>query len=140
MAVMTLKALLPIALLVTVAPAPASAQLSRRTFGGLPFWADSALVASGLGQRFILSSQLNTIYEFGDFDRDGLLDVAVEIKDTGGVRYGIAIVHPIDRSGPVVGAGQPIGNGKNQLNWRASRGGPSPPHRRGGGGVGPRPP
>src|SRR5207249_6951169 len=68
MAVMTLKALLPIALLVTVAPA--SAQLSRRTFGGLPFWADSALVASGLGQRFILSSELNTISEFGDFDRD----------------------------------------------------------------------
>ena len=69
MAVMTLKALLPIALLVSVAPA--SAQLSRRTFGGLPFWADSALVASGLGQRFILSSELNTISEFGDFDRDG---------------------------------------------------------------------
>src|SRR5256714_5705213 len=85
MAVMTLKALLPIALLVTVAPAAASAHRSRRTFGGLPFWADSALVASGLGQRFILSSELNPIYEFGDFDRDGLLDVAVEIKDTGGL-------------------------------------------------------
>src|SRR2546428_12681537 len=71
MAVMTLKALLPIALLVTVAPAPASAQLPRRTFGGLPFWADSALVVSGLGRRFMLSSELNTIYEFGDFDGDG---------------------------------------------------------------------
>src|SRR5438876_1022380 len=107
MAVMTLKALLPIALLVTVAPAPASAQLSRRTFGGLPSWADSALVASGLGQRFILSSELNTIYEFGDFDRDGLLDVAVEIKDTGGL-----------------------------LNWRASWGVASPRHVRGYGGFG----
>src|SRR2546427_3374712 len=135
MAVMTLKALLPIALLVTVAPAPASAQLSRRTFGGLPFWADSALVASGLGQRFILSSELNTIYEFGDFDRDGLLDVAVEIKDTGGLRYGIAIVHRIDRSVHVVGAGQPIGNGKDQLNWRASWGVASPRHVRGYGGL-----
>src|SRR5438309_5833562 len=122
MAVMTLKALLPIALLVTVAPAPASAQLSRRTFGGLPFWADSALVASGLGQRFILSSELNPIYEFGDFDRDGLLDLAVEIKDTGGLRYGIAIVHRIDRSVHVVGAGQPVGNGKDQLSRRASWG------------------
>src|SRR6266550_4960390 len=101
MAVMTLKALLPIALLVTVAPAPASAQLSRRTFGGLPFWADSALVASGLGQRFILSSELNTIYEFGDFDGDGLLDLAVQIKDTGGL-----------------------------LNWRASWGVDSPRHLR----------
>src|SRR3989454_7482061 len=107
MAVMTVKALLPIALLVTVAPA--SAQLSRRTFGGLPFWADSALVASGRGQRFMLSSELNTIYEFGDFDRDGLLDVAVEIKDTGGL-----------------------------LNWRASWGVASPRHMRGYGGFGPK--
>src|SRR5436853_7887415 len=98
MAVMTLKALLPIALLVTVAPAPASDQLSRRTFGGLPFWADSALVASGLGQRFILWSELDTICEFGDMDRDGKLDVAVEIKDTGGLRVGIAIMHRNDRS------------------------------------------
>ncbi len=102
---MTLKAVLPIALLVTVAPA--SAQLSRRTFGGLPFWTDSALVASGLGQRFILSSELNTIYEFGDFDGDGLLDLAVQIKDTGGL-----------------------------LNWRASWGVASPRHVRGYGGFG----
>src|SRR5256885_16501531 len=110
MAVMTLKALLPIALLVTVAPAPASAQLSRRTFGGLPFWADSALVASGLGQRFILSSELNTIYEFGDFDRDGLLDVAVEIKDTGGLGSGIALGARTDRSVSVWWGGRATGN------------------------------
>src|SRR5256884_1311889 len=134
MAVMTVKSLLPLALLVAVVPA--SAQLSRRTFGGLPSWADSALVASGLGQRFILSSELNTIYEFGDFDRDGLLDLAVQIKDTGGLRYGIAIVHRIDRSVHVVGAGQPIGNGKDQLNWRASWGVASPRHVRGYGGLG----
>jgi hypothetical protein len=131
---MTLKAVLPIALLVTVAPA--GAQFSRRTFGGLPSWADSALVVSGLGQQFILSSQLNTIYEFGDFDGDGLLDLAVQIKDTGGLRYGIAIVHRIDRSVHVVGAGQPIGNGKDQLNWRASWGVASPRHVRGYGGFG----
>jgi hypothetical protein len=130
--VMTSKALLTIALL--VGGAPASAQLSRRTFGGLPRWADSALVAAGLGQRFVLSSELNTIYEFGDFDRDGLLDVAVQIKDTGGLRHGIAIVHRIDRSVHVVGAGRPIGNGKDQLNWRASWGvaslRPAPGHAR----------
>src|SRR6266568_8767426 len=105
MTVMTVRSLLPIALLVTVAPA--SAQLPRRTFGGLPFWTDSALVASGLGQRFILSSELNTIYEFGDFDGDGLLDLAVQIKDTGGL-----------------------------LNWRASWGVASPRHVRGYGGFG----
>ena len=129
MTVMTTKALLTTALLLGVAPA--SAQVSRRTFGDLPRWADSALVASGLGQRFILSSELNTIHEFGDFDGDGLLDLAVQIKDTGGLRHGIAIVHRIDRSVHVVGAGQPIGNGKDQLNWRASWGVDSPRHVRG---------
>ncbi len=127
MTVMTPKALLTIALLLGLAPA--SAQLSRRTFGGLPRWADSALVAAGLGRQFVLSSELNTIYEFGDFDRDGLLDVAVQIKDTGGLRHGIAIVRRIDRSVHVVGAGHPIGNGKDQLNWRASWGVTSPATR-----------
>src|SRR5437762_13104705 len=135
MAVMTVKTLLRRALIVAVVPA--SAQLSRRTVGGLPSWAGSALVASGLRKQFILSSELNTIYEFGDFERDGLLDLAVQIKDTGGLRYGIAIVHRIDRSVHVVGAGQPIGNGKDQLNWRASWGVASPRHVRGYGGFGP---
>ena len=123
---MASKAFLTIALLLGVAPA--SAQLSRRTFGALPRWADSALVAPGLGRQFVLSSELNTIYEFGDFDRDGLLDVAVQIKDTGGLRHGIAIVHRIDRSVHVVGAGHPIRNGKDQLNWRASWSVASPRH------------
>ena len=126
---MTPKALLTIALLFGVAPA--SAQLSRSAFGGLPRWADSALVAAGLGRQFVLSSELNTIYEFGDFDRDGLLDIAVQIKDAGGLRNGIAIVHRIDRSVHVVGAGHPIGNGKDQLNWRASWGVASPRETRG---------
>ena len=131
---MTPQALLTIAFLVGVAPA--SSQLSRHTFGGLPDWADSALVAAGLGQRFVLSSELNPIYEFGDFDRDGLLDVAVQIKDAGGLRHGIAIVHRIDRSVHVVGAGHPIGNGKDQLNWRASWGVASPGHLNGHAGFG----
>ena len=60
---MLVKAVLALALL---GVAPATAQLSRRTFGGLPRWADSALVAAGLGRQFTLSSQLNPAYEFAD--------------------------------------------------------------------------
>jgi len=128
---MTGKALFAIGILAAAAPAPADAQLARRTFGGIPRWADSALVTAGVGRRFVVSSELNTIYEFGDFDGDGLLDVAVQIKDPGGLRYGIAIVHRSDRSVHVVGAGQPIGNGKDQLSWRASWGVDAPRDVRG---------
>ena len=95
--------------------APASAQLSSSTFGGIPLWADSALRAAGLNQRFMLTSTLNPVYGFGDFDRDGLVDIAVEVKDASGLRCGIAITHRIDRSVHIVGAGEPVGNGKNEL-------------------------
>ena len=115
---MQVKSVLAVALLGVT---PAAAQISRATFGGLPRWADSALIAAGLGRQFTLSSQLNPAYEFADFDGDGLSDLAVEIKDTG-LRYGIAIVHRIDRSVHVVGAGRPVGNGKDQLSRSASWG------------------
>jgi hypothetical protein len=104
-----------LATLVVLRVATASAQLSPSTFTGIPLWADSALRTAGLEQRFTLSSRLNPVYEFGDFDRDGLLDLAVEIIDTGGLRCGIAIVHRIDRSVHIVGAGHPLGNGQDRI-------------------------
>ncbi|HEY6156184.1 MAG TPA: hypothetical protein VIV88_01970 [Gemmatimonadales bacterium] len=122
-----MKSVLALALLGVT---PAAAQISRTTFGGLPRWADSALIAAGLGRQFMLASRLNPAYEFADFDGDGLSDVAVEIKDAGGLRYGIAIVHRIDRSVHIVGAGQPVGNGRDQLSRSASWGVSSPRHGR----------
>ena len=95
--------------------APAGAQLSVSTFGGIPLWADSALRQAGLGTSFALSSTLNPVYEFGDFDRDGLVDVAVEVKDAGGLRCGIAIIHAVDRSVRLVGAGASFGAGADQV-------------------------
>jgi hypothetical protein len=96
----------------------AHAQLSTRTFAGIPLWADSALRTAGLNQRFILSSTLNPAFAFGDFDRDGLVDIAIEVKGAGGC--GIAVAHRIDRSVHLVGVGRPVGNGRSQVpcgNW-----------------------
>ena len=81
----------------------------------LPAWADTALHAAGLGERFTLSSTLNPTLYFADFDNDGLLDIAVEIRDTGGLRRGIAVVHGIDRSVHILGAGQPLGSDMDAL-------------------------
>lgn len=64
------------------------------------------------------------------FDRDGLLDLAVEIKDRGGLRCGIAITHRIDRSVHIVGGGHPVGNGKDRLSCPGSWGVHRPRHSR----------
>jgi len=116
MKAMTNKLLL--ATVLTLQAFPASAQLSGSTFGGIPFWADSALRAAGL----MRSSELNPVYAVGDFDRDGLLDMVLEVKDRGGLRCGIAILHRIDRSLHIVGAGRPVGNGKDEVSCRGGWG------------------
>ncbi len=43
------------------------------------------------------------------------MDLAVTVVNRGGSRRGIAIIHQIDRSVRIVGAGQPVGNGRDQL-------------------------
>jgi hypothetical protein len=91
----------------------AHAQLSPSTFGGIPLWADSALRTAGLDRRFTLTSTLNPLFAFGDFDRDGLVDIAVEVKGVAGC--GIAIAHRIDRSVHIVGVGTDVGNGRSQV-------------------------
>jgi len=70
----------------------------------------------------MLSSELNPVYAVGDFDRDGLFDLVLEVKDRGGLRCGIAILHRIDRSVHIVGAGRPVGNGKEEVSCRVGWG------------------
>ncbi len=122
---MFMKASLALAL--SLAAVTARAQVPLATFAGIPLWADSALRSGGLGSRFRLSSDLNPQFALGDFDRDGLLDLAIEIMDTGGLRCGLAIIHRVDKSVHMVGAGQPIGNGKDRIDcftsWTVERGG-----------------
>jgi len=91
------------------------AQWLSRMNSPLPLWADSALVQTGFWGRYDLTSRTNPQVAAGDLDGDGLWDVAVSIVDNGGRRRGIAIVHQIDRSVHIVGAGQPIGNGHDEL-------------------------
>jgi hypothetical protein len=96
------------------------AQWLARFNSQLPLWADSALVQSGFWARYDLSSRTSPQIAIGDLDGDGLWDLAVSIVDRHGRRRGIAIVNRIDRSVHVVGAGQPVGNGRDELPSTAS--------------------
>jgi hypothetical protein len=91
---------------------PLGAQgLTRINSSGIPRWADSALRTAG----YNLASTMSPAVGWGDFDGDGFLDVAVGIVPAGNRQRGLAIVHRIDRSVHIVGAGQPFSNGKNEL-------------------------
>ncbi len=82
---------------------------------GIPHWADSALRHAGVPGRYNLSSGIDPQAQFGDFDGDGFLDVVVAIVPAGSRLRGIAIVHRLSGSVHLVGAGQPLGNGTNEI-------------------------
>jgi hypothetical protein len=79
---------------------PATGQSRLET--GLPLWADSAL---------------NPGEQFGDFDGDGLLDLAVPVVETATRKHGLAIVHRVDQSTYILAAGQPLGAGDDEFSW-----------------------
>lgn len=81
----------------------------------VPLWADSALAKAGFWARYDLTSRVNPEIAYADLDGDGLWDVALGIVDKAGRRHGVAIVNQIDRSVHIVGAGQPLGNGRSEF-------------------------
>ena len=88
----------------------------------LPLWADSGLVKAGFWAAYDFSSRTSPQVEFGDLDGDGLWDVAIAVVDNSGRRGGLAIIHQVDRSVHIVGAGQLLGNGRDQFSeWGLGR-------------------
>ena len=55
-------------------------------------------------------------------EQAGVKVKSLEVKDRGGLRCGIAILHRIDRSVHIVGAGRPVGNGKDEVSCRVGWG------------------
>lgn len=96
--------------LLVLAARPLQGQWLSRLNSPIPLWADSAFASADFWARYDLTSRLDPQVAFGDLDGDGLFDVAVAIVQRGGRRRGIAIVHQIDRSVHIVGAGTPLGN------------------------------
>jgi hypothetical protein len=116
-----MKILLAASLLVIGASALNGQSISRFN-SALPLWADSALIRSGFWANYDLSSRASPVVDFADLDGDGLPDVVAEIVDKGSHRRGLVIVHQVDHSVHVVGAGQDLGGGRDQLPEGASWG------------------
>lgn len=121
---MRTRALLVVTLLLGLA-GTAAAQRQKRISSAIPAWADSALTKAGVYARYDLTSDLNPDVREGDFNGDGLLDLAVAIVRPAARRRGLAIVHRLADSVHIVGAGQPLGNGKDGLpdidHWSVQR-------------------
>jgi hypothetical protein len=90
-------------------------QWASRGISPVPLWADSALTVAGFWAGYDFTSRASPQVEYGDLDGDGLWDVALGIVDQGGRRRGVAIVNQIDRSVHIIGAGQPLGNGRSEF-------------------------
>ena len=100
------------AVLVTTTVATLGAQgLTDINSRGIPIWADSALRKAGVPGRYNWSSGVNPEMQLADFDGDGFLDLAVAIVPAGNRLRGLALVHRLDRSVHIVGAGEPLGVG-----------------------------
>ncbi len=114
---MTIRSFLLIAVFVFVSNT-LPGQWASRGISPVPLWADSALTKSAFWGSYDFTSRVNLDIAFADLDGDGLWDVALGIVDRGGRRRGVAIVNQIDRSVHILGAGRPLGNGRNEFsNW-----------------------
>lgn len=106
-------------LLLTLATSLGAAQSSDSTYldWNLPRWSYSPLRNAGLGRQFQAFYGLNPYYQRGDFDGDGVIDVAIQIIDVTSHKRGIAIIHAGDSSVHIVGAGHRFGNGGDDFSW-----------------------
>ncbi|MBK7717565.1 MAG: hypothetical protein IPI38_19545 [Gemmatimonadetes bacterium] len=59
---------------------------------GLPRWAQGTVAAPAFAQRFSLDVDRNPYYLTGDFDADGLQDIAIAIRQRATSKRGIALV------------------------------------------------
>ncbi len=93
------------------AAAPSVAQVVP---ADVPAWADSAFRHSPQFSGYDYES-LSPGMALADFDGDGWDDVAVEVRSRVGLQRGLALIHYADGSVHILGAGQNVGDGKDEI-------------------------
>lgn len=79
----------------------------------LPDWVNSTEVISDykIKDKYSLDPRLNPFYLEEDFNGDGILDIALPIKEISSKKVGFAIIHGGKNEVFIVGAGKTIKNG-----------------------------
>lgn len=80
----------------------------------IPAWADSDFRHSPQFSGYDYES-MSPGMAIADFDGDGWDDVAVEVKSRDGLQRGLALIHYGDGSVHILGAGQSVGDGADEI-------------------------
>ena len=84
---------------------------------GVPSWAARTLRQSLTKFGLVLTTHVSPSSLEGDFDGDGLPDLAVQVQQRANHKRGILIVHRGNLSVHVLGAGNAFGNGGDDFGW-----------------------
>lgn len=117
---MTRKLLLAVLLILigTIVPNHALAQEpSWEQMANLPTWTMPVLRGSQFTKDYLLSTRLNPFLLHGDFNGDGVIDIAVLVTRRRDKSQGIAVLHAGASQPIILGAGHAIGNGGNDFSW-----------------------
>jgi predicted small lipoprotein YifL len=83
----------------------------------LPAWAVERAERDGSAAGLVPSTDLNPFYQSGDFDGDGLLDIAILVAARATGELGVLFVHGGATATRLVGAGVDFGNGGTDFEW-----------------------
>lgn len=96
-------------------PAAGPGDLDFATGASLPPPVVEALTTFKQTAKYALTARVNPFYLQGDFDGDGKSDTAVLVVEKVSGKHGIAFI--LHEGIEIVGAGETIGNGGDELSW-----------------------
>lgn len=93
------------------------AQSRGATSDTVPAWLTGALQKSSFAKQYELAKWIKPIIQNGDFNGDGVGDVALLIVEKSTKRKGVLIVHGKTGRLDFLGAGHKLGNGGDDFAW-----------------------
>jgi hypothetical protein len=95
----------------------AAQELSWEEMQNIPIWAKPVLTGPEFTKDYFLSTRLNPFQLQGDFNGDGVIDIAVLTTRRSTGAQGIAVLHAGASQATIIGAGHAVGNGGDDFSW-----------------------